>query len=240
MFSSVTQLIVIFIFAFGLGAQAEQAPALIQVTSFAEVSMEPNIAVLQLEIWAKAGSAKPAQEVAARYFQKVKATIESFKIKKDDFVTTNYSVTPDYVYDQKTQQNRIVGFRVTQNLQISLRQAEKAGSLVDELIGAEKTDKSGVSIQSIGWDSDKKAAAETQAMSQAIKNAKKRAEDMATAAGVKIKGLYRLANSQSHVEPQQLRAAMKFSMTEAASDQTQLPAGTIKVRADVSADYLIQ
>src|SRR3990167_5999413 len=239
MFSSVTQLIVIFIFAFGLGAQAEQAPALIQVTSFAEVSMEPNIAVLQLEIWAKAGSAKPAQEVAARYFQKVKATIESFKIKKDDFERLN-SVTPDYVYDQKTQQNRIVGFRVTQNLQISLRQAEKAGSLVDELIGAEKTDKSGVSIQSIGWDSDKKAAAETQAMSQAIKNAKKRAEDMATAAGVKIKGLYRLANSQSHVEPQQLRAAMKFSMTEAASDQTQLPAGTIKVRADVSADYLIQ
>lgn len=226
------------ILGFSVISQAEVAPPLIKVSSYAEVSLEPNMVILTVEVWAKTAAAKTSQELATKDFQRVKQVVEKYKIKKEDFVTTNYTVTPDYFYDQKTQRNRIVGFNVNQSLKITLRNVEKAGSFIDEITSPEKTDKSGANVQSISWDSDKKAAAEVQALNEAIKNAKNRAEDMAKAAGVKIKGLYTLINSQNEGGEISTRSnKMMLEMDSTAS--TQLPAGTVKVRSNVSAEYLI-
>lgn len=50
--------------------------------------VDPNMLVLQIESWGKASSAKSAQDLQATQYGNLKAVVEKFKIKKDDFSTT--------------------------------------------------------------------------------------------------------------------------------------------------------
>lgn len=217
-------------------AAAERA---IVVNGVAEKSLDPNLVNFMVEVWSKAATAKQAQQLAAGQFKQIKKTFEDYKVKKEDIQTDNYSLNPEYEYDQKLRQNKMIGFRVSQSISVTLRKVEEAGNFLDSLVSDKKSTEVGINVNSINWDSDKRPQVETAALGDAVRSAKLKAEEIAKAAGVKIKGVSKISHMSSGGGPTPVYRSFgaKVAMMEAAS--TEVPAGQIKVRVEVSAEYEI-
>lgn len=219
------------------------SPPLITVTSVAEKSIDPTIAILQIEVYGKAKQAKVAQELQAKEYARLKSITEKYKIKKEDFLTQDYNIQPEYTYDQKTQNNKVTGYRSTHRIKLVLRKIELTGELLDAVSSQAAADSAGASIQSIEWDSDKKAAAESAAMTDAVKIAKQKAEDLASVAGVKIKSTYSISHGSNQinvVRPQTEMRSKAMSLAADYSGGTEVSGQSIKVRAEVTMQFLIR
>lgn len=223
---------------------ASEDPNLISVNGVAEQSVDPNMAILQVEVYSKANVAKVAQDLQAKEYIRVKAVIEKFKIKKEDFETQNLSLSPEHVYDEKARTTRIVGYRVSHQIKITYRKIDDVGAVIDALSSTNKADQSGVSVQSIGWDSDKKAAAEVAAMALAVKSARDKADSLAKAAGVSIRSVHLIEHMSNYAESQPMRAYSEMKMIgRGAADQmasTEVSGGPIKVSTQVLMKFNIE
>lgn len=214
-------------------------PQMISVNGVAERSIEPNMVILNIESFGKAVQAKQAQELQAKEYNRVKSIVEKYKIKKDDFATENYTLNPEYTYDQKTQNNKVTGYRAQHQIKLTVRKADLAGEIIDALTSTAKIDTSGVTVQSISWDSDQRSQAEAQAMVDAVKVAQQKAEVLAKAAGVKIKGIRLISHfsgSDGVVRPMQEMRAMK-TMAADYGGNTSVSGGQIKVKTEVQMQF---
>lgn len=226
------------ILAFTLSAGLVQAEErLIIVNGVAERGLDPNMVNFNLEVWSKASSAKQAQQMAANQFKQIKKTFDDFKIKKEDIQTDNYSLNPEYEFDQKLRQNRMVGFRVSQSLIVTLRKVEDAGNFLDALVSDKKSMEAGVNVNALTWDSDKRPQVEIAALADAVRSAKGKADEIAKAAGVRVKGVSKISHATGGGGPQPVfrNYGAKAAILESAS--TEVAAGQIKVRVEVTAEY---
>lgn len=211
----------------------------IMVAATAEKSLDPNMIRMQIEIWAKAPTAKQAQQLAATQFKEVKKVFQEFKLKNQDIQTENYNLNPDYVYDNRAQQNKLVGFRAVQALSVTLRKVEDAGKFIDSIVSEKQGNNWGVNVNSINWDSDKRSQVETEALGDAVRETRVKANEIAKAAGVKIKNVARISHGAPAQRPPMpfLRGVSKMAMTESVS--TEMASGQIKIQVEVSAEYEI-
>lgn len=215
-------------------------PQLISVNGVGERSVDPNIVIINLEIFGKSATAKTAQDLQAKEYNRIKGIVEKFKIKKDDFPTQNFSINPEYTYDQKTQVSKLSGYRVSHQVQITFKKVDDAGQLIDALTSTAKVDTAGVQIQSIAWDSDKKSPAESEAMVEAVQLAKDKAEKLAKAAGVKIKNVYLISQtSGSESSTPVFGGHMKAMAMESVQSATAVQGGQIKVKSEVLMQFEI-
>ncbi len=225
-----------------LHVNASQDLALINTSGVAEKYIEPNLVIISIEAFGRSEFAKMAQEKQALEFQKLKKTIEKFKVKKEDFLTENISLTPEYKYDEKAQINRTVGFRVSHQLKIVLRQKEEAGSILDSLSSTAKSDSSGVTINSISWDFDKRKTMTEDLIQEAVADAKQKAERLAKAAGVRLKAVQTINYSDVSVNMPTTERFMSKAMSAdfSRSTSTELAGGSIKLRTEVNVQYRIE
>lgn len=237
---SFTKVVMAGSLALGLFSAAPAfADSFIVVNGQAERGLEPNLVTLNVEVWSKSNNAKQAQGLAANEFQRVKKTFETFKIKKEDIRTDNYSLNPEYEYDQKLRQNKLVGFRVVQNLSVTLRNVAEAGPFLDALVVEQKKNDSGVNVNSLTWDSDQRAKTEIATLGDAVRASKVKAEEIAKAAGVKLKGVSKISHATPIDRPMPVMRnfALKSAMDESAG--TELSGGQVKVRVEITAEYEI-
>ncbi len=214
-----------------LSAVAFADTALIAVNGTAEKSVDPNIVNIQIEIWAKSAQAKQAQETVAKEYQRIKAVIEKFKVKKEDFQTLSYALVPEYNYDKG--QPRITGHRASHSILIMQRKIDDTGTLVDAIISGN------TSIQSIVWDYDKREQVQVSLLAEAVRNAKAQADELAKASNTKIKGVYRLSRAMEGITP--IVRSSKFAMVQESSmASTEMSAGPVKIQVSVSAEYELQ
>ncbi len=216
-------------------------PQLISVNGIGERSVDPNIVIINLEIYGKSPAAKTSQDLQAKEYIRIKGIVEKFKIKKDDFTTQNFSINPEYTYDQKTQVSKLSGYRVSHQVQITFKKVDDAGQLIDALTSTAKVETAGVQIQSISWDSDKKFAAESEAMTDAVQAAKDKAEKLAKAAGVKIKNVYLISQTSGSesIGAPVFGGNLKAMAMDSSHAATAVQGGQIKVKSEVLMQFEI-
>lgn len=230
---------IIFVLSLFFASQVFADDKLIVVSSFAEKAVDPNMVSLNVEVWSKASTAKQAQALNAAEFQKVKKVFDQFKVKKEDIQTESYALNPEYIYDQKTQQNKMVGFRGLQTLRVVLRKTDELGAFLDTIVSSAAKNEAGVNVNSIQWDTDKRAQLELAALGDAVRNTRLKADELAKAANVRIKGVSMLSHGVSGGQnPVPMnRGMMKNLAFDSASVSTEVMAGQIKIRVDVTAQY---
>jgi uncharacterized protein YggE len=223
------------------GFQAQAETHSIVVNGVAEKSLDPNMVQLNISVWSKAGNAKQAQSLAATAFKQVKKTFDEFKVKKEDIQTTGYTLSPNYEFDDKAQRNKLAGYQVTQNLVVVLRKIDETGNFLDALVVDKKTNESGVTVSSLVWDSDKREQVVNTVLGDAVRSAKAKAEEIAKAAGVKIRGVSKIShNTTDNNMPQPVYRNFAAGMMKAAGDSTEVSSGQVSVRVEVNAEYEIQ
>jgi hypothetical protein len=231
--------------AFASAALADD-PKIIAVSSMAEQSMDPDMLHLNVEVWSKAATGARAQNLAAGETKRILAVIEQYKVRKEEVQTQSYTFGPEYTWDNARNQNRLTGFRSTQTFRVTLKKVDQAGKFIDALTVAEKGGggpraESGTNVNNLNWDSSKKADAESSAVSEAVKMTRKKAEDMAKAAGVKIKGVQTLTHFVDSAGPLPIMRKNRGVMmsAEMARQETAVAEGQVKIQVTVMAEYEI-
>jgi uncharacterized protein YggE len=151
--------------------EGEQADG-IHVTATQKVSVKPDKATITLGVYTRAKTARQAQADNAQVMQKVADAVKRFGLNDDAIQTTGYSVYPSYTG------RSVVNYDVTNTIRFELTDLAKAGELLDA--AADAGANTNVSIAFGLKDADK---AYGQALTLAVKEARIKAEAIASAAG---------------------------------------------------------
>jgi len=110
---------------------------------------------------------------------KIIDSLKKLGINKADIKTSNYSVYPNYSYENN--QNKIIGYNGNATIQIKVRDIQMASKVIETA-----TSSGANQIQGVRFVIDKPEIYREQARDLAIKNAKDQAEKMAKSLGIKL------------------------------------------------------
>lgn len=173
-------------------AQVEQTVTgpVVELTINENVMLDPDIANLSAGVTTIAPTAVQAMEQNNVQMERVIAEIEAQGIDEDDIQTSGVTLNAEYDYDQATRQQVFRGYRVSNRVNVIVRNIPRTGRVLDALIRAGATD-----IGGIGWTVDDPAPAQEQARAAAFATGQARALNYARMAGYSNARLLRISES---------------------------------------------
>jgi hypothetical protein len=218
----------------GTVAQAAptETPRTISVMGTGRVTVTPDMATVTLGVVERADTAQVAQERAA---QKMAAVVDSIKkngVAEKDIQTVNVSLNPVYDYSENTQ--KLIAYEANQTVAVKVRKLADTGSIIDEAVQA------GASyVGSITLSLADTTGAVKEARTLAVNDAKAKADQLASAAGVRVISVMTISESGG-VPPVPVvyrEAGVAGADTKA---MTPIEAGSQEITVDVSVVYEIE
>ena len=169
-----------------IGGDTYNVPAVtengVTLDATGSVKVVPDGVQFNFSVFAVEATSKSASERANVLANQAREALDESKIDKKDISTQNVSVYPEYSYSPEGKQT-LIGFRASQSFAVTLRDTEEAGSVVDAVLLLVGTDLTIDTLAPILLDT---SDALEQARENAIKLAKKKAEDYADLLDVKL------------------------------------------------------
>lgn len=202
----------------------------IYVSGQARVNAAPDFATINLGVITEDKDAKTAQQANAAAMDKVIAAIKASGVKEADLQTVNYSIQPKYDYNKETGESSIVGYSVSNSVSVTVRDLTKTGSIIDAAA------QSGVNISSsISFGLSSYEEAYNEALKNAVIAAKKKADTIAGALGVKLIAPVSVNEGYGY-SPLSNYATYDMKMSNSGVE-TPIQAGSIEITANVSMVY---
>lgn len=216
----------------GAAAMADEPrPRTVSVSGMAEVSAEPDIARVTLGVEARKPSMQEARAAVAATVDRVLALTRDLKIDPKQVNATRVQVHPEYRWNEKDRERVLLGYMVSRQVEIELRDLDKLGTLLERAVD--------VGVNQVGdplLDSSRRKELEREAMARAVDDARLNAEALARAAGAKL-GTVRTLNGSGSAPPVPvLRTSMAMADAKMAPEATYQP-GEMKFSANVNAEY---
>ncbi len=182
-----------------IGVSPEK-PNTIQVTGIGKVVAVPDIAKVTLGTEATEKDVATAQNKVTKDINKlIEELKDEFDIDEKDIKTVNYNIHQDYDWDNGKKVLR--GYRVSQNVEVKIRETDKAGQVV--ALAGEIGLKT---VSGLQFTIDDPEEYKQDAREQAMENAKEKAEELADIAGVKLGKIVSFSEGQAAPEVMYSRA----------------------------------
>ncbi|HKF22123.1 MAG TPA: SIMPL domain-containing protein [Candidatus Angelobacter sp.] len=136
----------------------------------------PDTAVLRLDIAAQQDTSRAAYDHAAAAADRVRQVIKSNGLDAKDLQIGFYSVQP--MYDWKNPKHKVVGYRVSTNLTLKLRDFAKIGGIIEQT-----ADIDDMQNQALSYTLESVDAAKAKAAEDALHKARNQAAAVAAAGG---------------------------------------------------------
>jgi len=204
----------------------------ISVTGRGEITVKPDVAYVQVGLQTTGATAKESHEANAKQFAEISKALKDLKIADKDVKTTRFSTYPNYEWINN--KNELKGFITEQIIQITYRDIDQIGTLLDKLADAGAN-----RVESIQYSSEKLEEYQLSAIDKAIDQARVKADRMASRIGVKIKGVASISENGVNSNPIYFNPSM-ISAKEMAFDSassTQVYPGELKIEATVTVVY---
>ncbi len=208
-------------------------PRTVSVSGIGEVAAEPDLAHVTLGVEARRPTMAEARAEVAKTVDRVLALTRDLKIDPKLVNATRLQVQPEYSWNEKDRQRVLLGYVVSRQVQVELRDLEQLGPLLERAVDA------GVNqVNDPVLDSSKRKSLEREAMAKAVEDARLNAETLAKAAGVRL-GPVRMLNGSSSAPPMPMyrRGPMVMADTAAAAPAETYQPGEMKFSATVNAEY---
>jgi uncharacterized protein YggE len=221
------------IFCAAAAAHDEPRPRLLTVGGEGEVEVAPDRADVGFSVEASEKSLADAEKAVTEATARLLKLCDSLGIPKADVRSAQLIVNPQYDGGVVSNRPRIVGYYVSRQIDVDLRDLSKLGKLLQGAVDTGANRMSGVSFGSTRKDEHQRAA-----LARAAEDAKANAEALARAMGVKLGRLHTLSASESGGMPQPMMYEMRAKVASApmVADQT-FQAGEIKFQASVTAEF---
>jgi len=206
------------------------SPHTIEVAGHGEVRVTPDLAILDFAIETHARTAEQAAADNAQLAQKVTQALQAKLGDKGKLSNVGYSLSPDY--SQKPNENpKVIGYRAANSVHVETGATDLAGPLIDAAIGAGAN-----RVDSISFGLRDESKARNEAIAKAAKDAQTQAQALASALGVKLKGVFRATTEGGERPMPMMRAAYAAPMNA----PTPIQPNDVTVPATVSLAYEIE
>ena len=205
----------------------------IWVSGRGEVSVVSDIVSLRLGIEAQETSVAEAQTKAAEAMNKVMAALTESGIDEKDIQTQYFSIRQVTKWNRETEEQIVIGYRVTNTVTAKIRDIDKAGSIIDAVAeaGGDLT-----RINGISFSVDDPSAYYEEAREKAMDEAKAKAKQLARLGGVTLgKPTYISEGAPPIVYP---RAVYEVAPAQAPAE-TPISPGEIEISLTVQVAYAI-
>jgi uncharacterized protein YggE len=160
-------------------------PPTISVSGEGTVSVPPDLAVVDGGVTTDAKTAREAAEANNAAMAKVLAALKSAGIAEKDMQTSRLSLFPQYTQQTRPNPNPgpnvISGYRASNRVTIRVRDVTKVASTIDALVASGANEVGGINFMVT-----KASQLLDDARSEAVADARRKAEIYAKAAGVKL------------------------------------------------------
>jgi uncharacterized protein len=208
----------------------------ITVRGTGNVSAKPDMATIQVGVQVQNTSLATAQTDAASKMDAVMNQLKSAGIDQKDISTSQYSVEPVMNY-RDNQPPEVTGYRVTNIVSVKVRDLTKAGTLIDSLVSSGAN-----SLYGISFGFSDPSALMKQAREQAMKDAKDKAQQLASLGGVGLGAPIAIEDGGSNVPvppvPMAADAGMAAGQSKVAN--TAITPGEQQVTVDLAVTYAIK
>src|SRR3954447_12469136 len=174
-------------------AISEQAHIAVQGTG--TISAKPDLVNLQVGVQIQKDKLEDAQSEAATKMDAAMNQLKSAGIDEKDISTAQFNVEPVMDY-QPNAAPRVTGFRVTNILNVKIRDTSKAGKLIDSLVASGSN-----TIYGLSFGFSDPSALMRQAREQAIKDAQDKADQLAKLSNVSLGAPIMIQDGGSNVPP---------------------------------------
>jgi uncharacterized protein YggE len=155
--------------------------ATVTVLGHGSVTMRPDIASLSVGVSITKPDLAQAQSEAASVMTRILVAIRAAGALDDDIQTSYYNVYAIAKYDETGNQTGISGYQVSNQVQVTVRDLDAVNSLLEDVVAAGAN-----MIYGVTFGISDSTAAKSEARAEAVADAKTRAEELATAAGLTL------------------------------------------------------
>lgn len=201
----------------------------INVNGNGEVLVAADTAVITLGITTQNKDVLEAQNTVNAAIEKIRTALIENGIKKEDINTDRLRIYA--VYDYSNNVERLTAYNASSYLAIRTTDMDMVGKIIDIAFGAGAN-----TLNDIAFSASDTEESSTEALTAAVKDARRKAEIMAAAAGLKITGIESITESYSYSGDSGVNAFYKNAVMadEATGASTLVQASKLKVSASVS------
>ena len=217
----------------------------VSVSGHGQVSVPPDTASVAIGIDVIQPTLAAAQAQATAQATAVIEALKGAGIAEEDIQTASFSVTILRDYDaaaavgatpesENTDPTQITGFEIVNQLQVTVRDPDMLGELLDAAVNAGAN-----SIYGVTFYVDDQTAAASEARRLAVEDARTKAEELAVAAGLTLGSVVSIAEGTVSPMPPPVFAATgdEMAMAEAA---VPVESGSSIVSVDVSMTFALR
>ena len=207
----------------------------IWVTGEGEVTTVPDIATLRLGIEALKDTVEEAQTEAAEAMDRVMEALDDNDVDEKDIKTEYFSVHQVTTWDDKKDEEVVIGYRVINMVTVKVRDVEEVSSIIDAVIEAGGDL---IRVDDISFSVDDISVYQDMAREKAMADAKSKAAQLARVAGVSLGKPTYISESIYMPSPYPRMAVME--MPEAAAmPETPISPGETEITLTVQVTYAI-
>lgn len=184
-----------FNISYPLSVTTKQAPSDLSVVGEGKVTVIPDTATVQVGITVSdIKTVDEAQNKINEIHNKIVASLKTLGIAKEDIKTSNYSINPNYTYENNT--NRINGYAGTATLSIKVKKINLLPQVIEQstLSGANQ-------IYGTQYSIDKPESYREKARDLAIANAREQAQKLANSLGIRLGKVTNISESSPNSPP---------------------------------------
>ncbi len=229
---------------FAVADNAQPPISQLHVRGEAQLMVSPDQVSLSLGVSTESEKAKKAMEANTKKMRAVITALEKLGIGERDYKTQNFRVQPVWSSRPKgagsSWKAKIVGYRVNNTLHVTTQKL----TLIGDIIGV--TTAAGANhVNSVNFSLSNPRQYRSQAITQAMQNAKADAEILVAASGDKIKRTLSLhldnaSASKVRVETASVAKSRSLMAAQDSFSPPPISSGDITVRASVSVTYELE
>src|SRR5438105_6043978 len=159
---------------------AQTPPRTVHASGEGRISVAPDIARVTIGVEAQDQSLARANADATTRMGKVMSTLEKAGVAAKDVRTIRYAVDVQRSFEKSTT-GVVIGYRVLNQVLVTVRDLRRLGGLLDQVVAAEANDVEGLSLEK-----EDISAERGRALERAMSDARGRASVLAKAAGASL------------------------------------------------------
>ncbi len=214
----------------------------IWVNGVGTVVTEPDITNLSLGVEARASTVTVARDQAAVAMTAIVAFLTSNGVAERDIRTLSFNISPQYTFRERledglrTNERVLTGYQVTNTLSVKVRDLDQTGAILD---GVVKAGGDLVRVNGISFTVDDPSPLKVQARELAVQEAMKKAQELATLAGVGLGQLIFISETSSTPIFNQVEARGDFALASSFT-ATPISGGETQIQVSVQVVFAIQ
>ncbi len=200
-----------------------------------KVTAKPDIALINLSVVSQGNTVKQVTLDGNQKMTNVINAVKGLGVDAKDVVTSSYDLYPNYSYPQNAQP-QIKGYNLTQGITVKVRNLDTVDDVLDAGIKAGANQ-----VGQLTFDIDQDSAVKKEARDLAFKQARDKADQMASAAGVTIGRVITFSEGGGVTPPVPMYRTESLSMNAgAAVPAPTIEAGSKEIDVTVSVTYEIE